>query len=299
MTTRGPDTGAAAPAIEIGVADPAFEAIDGAAAPPPGARPYGWAGLVLSLVALVILALLIWLALALAVGAAEIAVVGWREMSSRLVASYQIVRAGDVGDYISIPFRLVIGRLEPDSPAIEHGALVVTMLLQLSLVAAVLAIARYRAGARWRDLLAWHPWRFRSTALLFFILLVAALGLNEAGGLITAYFAPAPNETVAAFGLGFILDFLSNVVIAAVMEELLVRGWLYTALRARLSAWPTILVTAVIFALLHSISSLSDILSTLPLGIAAGYLRERTGSVKAPIALHFLHNTIVYALILA
>jgi membrane protease YdiL (CAAX protease family) len=43
----------------------------------------------------------------------------------------------------------------------------------------------------------------------------------------------------------------------------------------------------------------TDILGTLPLGIALGYLRERTGSVRAPIALHFAYNTSVYALLLA
>jgi membrane protease YdiL (CAAX protease family) len=34
--------------------------------------------------------------------------------------------------------------------------------------------------------------------------------------------------------------------------------------------------------------------ATLPLGVAAGYLRERTGSVKPAIALHMLHNFLVY-----
>jgi membrane protease YdiL (CAAX protease family) len=92
---------------------------------------------------------------------------------------------------------------------------------------------------------------------------------------------------------------LSNIVAAAYMEELLVRGWLYTGLRARLSAWPTILITAFLFTVLHSLSSARDILSTLPLGLAASYLRERTGSVRPAIAFHLTHNTIVYALLMA
>ena len=41
-----------------------------------------------------------------------------------------------------------------------------------------------------------------------------------------------------------------------------------------------------------------EILTTLPLGLAASYLRERVGSVRAPIAFHSAHNAIVCALLL-
>jgi membrane protease YdiL (CAAX protease family) len=49
---------------------------------------------------------------------------------------------------------------------------------------------------------------------------------------------------------------------------------------------------------LHSLSSPRGILNTLPLGLAASYLRERIGSVRAPIAFHSAHNAIVCALLL-
>jgi membrane protease YdiL (CAAX protease family) len=39
-------------------------------------------------------------------------------------------------------------------------------------------------------------------------------------------------------------------------------------------------------------------LNTLPLGLAARYLRERTGSVRATIALHLVHNAIAYRLLM-
>jgi membrane protease YdiL (CAAX protease family) len=96
-----------------------------------------------------------------------------------------------------------------------------------------------------------------------------------------------------------VLSFLSNLVAAPYAEEFIVRGWLYTGLREKLSGWSTVLITSVIFAALHSISSLRDVLDTLPLAIAAGYLRERTGSVRAPIAFHILHNATVFGILAA
>jgi membrane protease YdiL (CAAX protease family) len=171
----------------------------------------------------------------------------------------------------------------------------------MSLSAAVLIMARWRGGSHWRDLVAWHPWNFRRNAILLLILLVLALALNEAAGLLTQWLYPSvsANDTAPSFGIALVLSVISNVFLAALMEELIMRGWVYTALRAKLSAWPTILITSVIFAALHSISSVTDILSTIPLGLAAGYLRERTGSVRATISFHMLHNAIVYVLILA
>jgi membrane protease YdiL (CAAX protease family) len=269
------------------------------ASPRSGAAPYGWLGLGLSILPLVVLAILIWFGLALLVWAAEIPVEGRQRMLARLLEAGHAATTGDVGNYIQIPFGLVIGPLQPDIPAVENAILVVTMLLQVSLMAAVVAIARWHAGAGWRDLLAWHSWSLRRNALLFLVLLIATLGLNEAGGLITQYLAPGPSESVPPFGVTLVLSFLSNVVAAAYAEELIVRGWLYSALREKLAGWPTVLITSVIFALLHSISSVRDILETLPLALAAGYLRERTGSVRAPIAFHLLHNAIVFGILAA
>jgi membrane protease YdiL (CAAX protease family) len=196
-----------------------------------------------------------------------------------------------------IPFSLVTGTVEPG----DNGITIVTMLLQLSLISAVLIIARHHAGVRWRDTIAWRPWSFRRHAVLFGVLLAAALAFNEIGGLIIrAYSTAAPKDAVATLRLGlpFVLDCLSNVILAAVMEEFVVRGWLFTALRSRLAAWPTILATAVIFAMPHGISSIRAILTTLPLRLAAGYLRERSGSVRPAMALHLAHNAVAYGLLL-
>jgi len=77
-------------------------------------------------------------------------------------------------------------------------------------------------------------------------------------------------------------------------EELLFRGALYTWLRTRLSATATIAITAGAWAVIHQ----SPIIMPLALivGIAAGFLRERTGSVLAPIAIHAVQSGLIVLL---
>jgi membrane protease YdiL (CAAX protease family) len=266
------------------------------------ARPYGWIGLFLSIAVLVLLAILIWIAGLLLIFVGELPIEGWPLLSARIAEIYRDARGADnLTAYIQLPFVLVIGPWKNFTAAVQNGVLAITILLQLSASAAVLIMARWRGGGRWRDLVAWHSWSFRQNAVIYLILLALALALNEAAGLLTQLLYPgaSANETTPSFGIALVLSVISGIVLAPLMEELIMRGWLYTALRAKLSAWPTILTTAVIFAVLHSMSSVTDILTTLPLGLAAGYLRERTGSVRATISFHMLHNAIVYVLILA
>lgn len=251
-------------------------------------KPYSWIGLALGLLALFGLTVVIFLGLVLLVFIAEIPVEGWHVMSDRVAWCYGIVMEGSAD--ILIPQRLLIGALTPVTPRVVNGYLLVSMLPELSGIAAVCTVARFHAGSRWRDLLAWRSWSIRKNALVFVILLIVVIACNAAGGLIASHFAPEQSESLPSFGLTLVLSILESLVLAPFMEELVMRGWFYTALRTKLAAWPTIIVTAVIFAALHSGVSPGAVLATLPLGLAAGYLRERTGSVRATIAFHLLHN---------
>lgn len=84
------------------------------------------------------------------------------------------------------------------------------------------------------------------------------------------------------------------LVLSPVAEELLFRGALYTWLRTRVSATATIAITASLFALIHQSPTFMPL--ALAVGIAAGILRERTGSVLVPIALHAAQSGVVVLL---
>ncbi len=91
---------------------------------------------------------------------------------------------------------------------------------------------------------------------------------------------------------------LRGTLLAALAEELLFRGALFGWLRARLPAWPTIVLTATLWTAMHA-----GLLVALPYvliqGLGLGWLRERTGSVIPGIAFHALHNTLLFIAVFA
>ena len=84
------------------------------------------------------------------------------------------------------------------------------------------------------------------------------------------------------------------LILSPIAEELIFRGALYTWLRTKLPAWTTILVTGLGFALMHQ-SPVFLPLAVL-VGITAGWIREKTGSVVVPMAVHALQSGVIVAL---
>jgi membrane protease YdiL (CAAX protease family) len=117
-----------------------------------------------------------------------------------------------------------------------------------------------------------------------------AVGAMVIGGVMKAFHLPREQMSKAflegGFGWGTVL--LVTCVQPAVIEELAFRGVVIGALRRALSPVETVLVSALMFMILH----LSPLRfpHTLALGLAAGYLRVRTKSIYPCIALHFAHN---------
>lgn len=83
-------------------------------------------------------------------------------------------------------------------------------------------------------------------------------------------------------------------VLAPLAEELLFRGALFTWLRQRLSATWTILLTGIAFAIIHQMPAMLPLAALV--GIAAGVIRERTGSATIPMLIHALQNITIVAL---
>ena len=80
-------------------------------------------------------------------------------------------------------------------------------------------------------------------------------------------------------------------VLVPLAEELFFRGALYAWLRNRLSPAWTIALTATAFGLMHQIPVFIPL--AVLVGVAAGWIREKTGSVVVPIAAHAAQNTAV------
>jgi membrane protease YdiL (CAAX protease family) len=80
------------------------------------------------------------------------------------------------------------------------------------------------------------------------------------------------------------LIMLRILILVPVGEELLFRGALFGWLRRRLSAWWTISITAIVFALIHGFLIILPV--AFLLGAALGWVRERTSSVIPGIVTH-------------
>jgi len=94
----------------------------------------------------------------------------------------------------------------------------------------------------------------------------------------------APPE-VAAVAL------LAGLLAAPVGEELFFRGFLQSWLRPRFGPKLAIVITAVLFGLMH-VGLPHNVLPLTVLGLMLGYLYERSGSLLVPVTLHFAFNAI-------
>jgi membrane protease YdiL (CAAX protease family) len=104
-------------------------------------------------------------------------------------------------------------------------------------------------------------------------------------------------------GIALLWVFLSLVVMPAVAEEIVMRGFLYTGLRKKLSFVLSAIITSVLFAIAHlqwgSGNALLWVaaLDTFVLSVILVYLREKTGSLWSPIFVHAMKNGLAFTLL--
>ena len=280
-----PDHASLSQAPNRGVTDPSTY-------PSTIARPYGPIGLTLSTIAILLATALL---LALAAGltfAVAVASVGWHDVAHR-VATFDF-RGGQVAGQAS-------RQAGHHDGVLEHLGIVLSLALYAAFSLSVLGAARLCGGARgWRALVAWRRWHpFRGSALVWGLLaltLVYSFGANLA----LEWLYPASKDWVQlpSGRLWAALFVVLAVVAAPITEELFFRGWLFTGLRSRVGAIVTIAVTSVLFALAHWEKTHLYALAVLPVGLALGLIRERTGTIGATMAFHAGYNGFASVLLL-
>jgi membrane protease YdiL (CAAX protease family) len=104
-----------------------------------------------------------------------------------------------------------------------------------------------------------------------------------------------------AHGITLLPVFVALAVIAPIVEELLMRGFLFTSLRRKSKFWIAAIVTSAIFASLHLAGGESGAgllwiaaIDTFVLSLVLCYLREETGRLWAGIGLHMIKNSIAF-----
>lgn len=181
-------------------------------------------------------------------------------------------------------------RLRSD-PGAQRALFALGAVVYLAALASLVTVARLFAGERAAEYLGWTgPWPRMSRA--GWILVACAPLYHIAAGATLRYFFPdfalwlIPPRDVAALALSFAMI----VILAPLTEELMFRGWMFGALRARLPAGATVLATAFLFAVVHWDATGLYPVAVLAPGFVLSVLRERTGSVKASVAGHAIYN---------
>lgn len=91
-------------------------------------------------------------------------------------------------------------------------------------------------------------------------------------------------------GIPFWAGLLLIAVLPAVMEELLFRGYLYTAFKNKMNYLPAMICVSLLFGLSHM--SLIKLIPTAILGCGLFYARDKSESMLASFIIHFLNNAL-------
>lgn len=128
------------------------------------------------------------------------------------------------------------------------------------------------------------------------------------GGVLSFAGSFVPSRELSFGSLTFLQQLLVFWIVASVTEEIIFRGLIQTYLSWHISGSVTIfrsqltiagLITAIFFGLVHlallsqgatTFQAIAIGLIALILGIIAGYFRDKTGSLVAPIIVHSLFN---------
>lgn len=90
--------------------------------------------------------------------------------------------------------------------------------------------------------------------------------------------------------------FMTLVVVAPIVEELIMRGFLFGKLRQlKMPFWPAAVVVSALFGVAHG--QVNVAVDTFVLSMVACALREKTGTIWAGVALHMIKNFVAYVLL--
>jgi membrane protease YdiL (CAAX protease family) len=124
-------------------------------------------------------------------------------------------------------------------------------------------------------------------------------------GAVAWYVFLVPNGSTAAHNLfpngttaTLLLMWPAGVVIAPVSEELMFRGFLFRGWeKTWLGAWGTIVLTAALWALLHTNKNWLGVAFIFVAGLFLGWMRRRSGSTILTILLHATSNLLLAVLV--
>ena len=145
-------------------------------------------------------------------------------------------------------------------------------------------LRRPRASRAWMNVAMALPLFVLSVGLIWLQLVAVSWAVPEQLG---GWLADDPAQP-AAGALAGVLEVVTAVALAPVVEELAFRGILLRDWSRRWGRTTAVLATAALFAVLHP----ADLLGSFVFGVVLATIRLRTGTLVVPAACHALYNAL-------
>jgi len=194
-------------------------------------------------------------------------------------------------DYFRVPLKYI------DQPTIQTIGSLVVYLLSLAIVIGLpWMVKKFRTTKKEVGLdhyMTWTDILLAPAAFIVYILL--SFILTSIASQFPFYNIDQVQDTGFTrlnFGYEYILAFLTLVIIAPVSEEILFRGYLLGKLRKYVPVWAAILVTSLLFGIIHFAWNVG--VDVFALSIILCLLRIQTGRLWPSILLHMLKNSIAF-----
>jgi membrane protease YdiL (CAAX protease family) len=130
-------------------------------------------------------------------------------------------------------------------------------------------------------------------AYVGFVILIGVLEVLRSSGVDVEQSVPAVPKIVidTAMILSLMAYWFVLVVAAPIVEEMLFRGLLYRGLEAKIGALATVVITSVLFGMVHYLGfGWPRAVATGCLGLLLGVVRWRTGNTTAAVVVHATIN---------
>jgi membrane protease YdiL (CAAX protease family) len=209
---------------------------------------------------------------------------GWRSLrrltSVRLPVFFVVLVLADVGAQIAL---VRVAKHAPASLA-EWPLLGASVALAAALIG-IYAVLVHRMESRQATEISLRPGQVLAGALMGSVLFAAVLGLIHVLG----------SAQLLGVSLSFaVIPALATSMLAAVGEELALRGAVFRIVEESSGTLPALLLSAAIFGLLHALNPGATVVSTVAIAIEAGVLLGAayalTRNLWLPIGLHFGWN---------
>jgi membrane protease YdiL (CAAX protease family) len=190
----------------------------------------------------------------------------------------------------------------------------VTQFFYVASAEALVLAMTFLAVKKWRKLplrsIGFGRWPMRRDFTLAIGGAAAFYGLLIASSILITYLIPDldidAEQDVGFNTLNTALDqslaFIALVVLPPIGEETLMRGYLYSGLRAYWRFIPAAIVTSLLFGVAHLGTGAAGVtlwiagINTFLLSLVLVYLRERTGALYAPMLVHAANNLIAFSI---